>query len=114
MPRRTRLVVATAAILFAASPSLAHERCGCRGEVLNGRLNTADFDGGVGDRTGDGGAYGGGGYVIAYGDASSASGAFAAARASAFASASSHAFAHGGGHGGGMHGHGGGSYGGHH
>ena len=110
--RRTRLVIAAA--IFAASTSsvFAHERCGCReGLVLNGRLNTADFDGGVGDRFGS--DAGGGGYAIAYGGASAggASGAFASARASAFASASSHAFSNSGGQGGT---HAGGGYGGGH
>ncbi|HEY0107242.1 MAG TPA: hypothetical protein VGB91_14265 [Rhizomicrobium sp.] len=119
--RRMRHAALVAALFVSmATPSLAHERCDCR-EVLNGRLNTADFDGGVGDRFGDGGIATGGGYVIAYGSAS----AFGASGAAASASASAHAFAHASistriissFHGGGMHGGGGthgGSYGGGH
>ena len=123
--RRMRAIAAGAACLVALSlPAFGHERCGCGGgEVLNGRLNTADFDGGVGDRYGDGGVAYGGGYAITYGGAPS--GAFAGASASASARASAYARAsvtthfvsfHGGGHGGGMHGGGmhGGYGGGHH
>ena len=88
---------------IASSTALAHER----GQplVLNGLLNTADFDGGVGDRFGAGTYTGSYGYAISYGGASA--GAFAAARAAAFAHAS--AFARSSFHGG-MHGsmHGGG------
>src|SRR5258707_15796941 len=83
--RRMRLLAAGAAYLFATMLSAAaHENCGCRERlVLNGRLNTADFDGGVGDRFGDGGAGYGGGYAFSYGGASA--GAFAGG--SAFAAA---------------------------
>jgi len=106
--RRMRTIAAGAACLFVLNlPALAHERCGCReggGEVLNGRLNTADFDGGVGDRFGSGSSGG----VIVYSGASS--GAFSGASASATAHASASARASvsthfgGRGHGGGMHG----------
>ncbi len=116
--RRTRFVVL--ALLALCGAASAHERCDCdRPLVLNGRLNTSDFDGGVGDRFGDGGTAYGGGYVIAYGGAGAFAGgaasASASARASASVSVSTHfgGSFHGGGHGmhgGGMHG----GFGGHH
>src|SRR6185437_9797701 len=58
--RRTRFAIAVFALI--ATSASAHERCGCQQRlVLNGHLNTYDFDGGVGDRFGDGGmSYGGG------------------------------------------------------
>lgn len=119
--RRTRLAIAVFALI--ATSASAHERCGCEHRlVLNGRLNTYDFDGGVGDRFGDGGMSYGGTYVMAgaSGFAGSNASASAAAHASASVSISTSFFSsfHGGGggmHGGGMHGggmHGG--YGGHH
>jgi hypothetical protein len=88
---------ARAAAVFAAmtAPGLACERYGCPDqghEVLNGRLNTADFDGGVGDRFGDAGYVYGGGYVIAYGGAGAGGSAGASASASAAAQASAHVF----------------------
>ncbi len=113
--RRMRAIAAGAACLVALSLSAtAHERCGCRaggGEVLNGRLNTSDFDGGVGDRFGDGGAVYGGSYAMASGGGSAgafaSSSAFASAHASAYAHASFSSHSSHGGHGGG---HGGGHY----
>lgn len=82
--------------LMLGASAQAHD-CGCRGIELNGRLNTADFDGGVGGVV-DYGGYGGGGYAFV------GASAHAFAFASAFARAG--AFSHGGGgmHGGGMHG----------
>lgn len=133
--RRMRLiaVIAASAALFAA-PALAHEEdgdCDCHHQqpvVLNGYLNTGDFDGGVGYGTaGDGYASG---YSFSYGGASAS--AFAGASAAAFARASasvnvSISTHFGGGFHGGMGGHGGyggmhggmgsmhgGSWGGHH
>ena len=124
--RRMRLIAAAAALLAAGVSASAHERCGCEhGLVLNGKLNTYDFDGGVGDRFGDGGAAYGGGYAIAYGGGGAFAGGYVGASASASASASAFASVsistrigsfhdgsgmHGGSHGGGMHG----GYGGHH
>ena len=124
--RRMRLIACLAAsVAFFAVPALAHEDdnaddCGChhhQGLVLNGTLNTADFDGGVGyGVAGDGYASG---YSFSYGGASAFAGssaaAFALASASAHVSISTHFGGfHGGiGHGGGM-GHGGfGGHGGH-
>ncbi len=109
--RRMRFVVV--AIVALAGTASAHERCDCdRPLVLNGKLNTSDFDGGVGDRFGDAGTAYGGGYVIAYGGAGAFAGGSASASAAARASVSiSTRFGgsfHGGGHG--MHG----GYGGHH
>jgi hypothetical protein len=126
--RRTRLIACLAmSAAFFAAPAFAHEGddadCGCRHHhdesiVLNGRLNTGDFDGGVGYGTaGDGYASG---YSFSYGSASSSAfaGGFASAAAYARASASvsisisTHfgggfhgGVGHGGGHGGyGVHG----------
>src|ERR1700761_9637455 len=91
--RRTRALIVLAAVGLSALGAHAHESCGCRGSlVLNGRLNTADFDGGVGDRFGDGGASGGGGYAYAAGDGAAAG--FARGSAVAFASAHASAFSH--------------------
>lgn len=98
--------------------------------VLNGRINTGDFDGGVGCICGCGGDYYGGAYVMVGGSAGAAAGASAGASASASASAAAgvsintfigssthfggghgsyggHGGSHGGygGHGGGMGGH---------
>jgi hypothetical protein len=104
MVKSRTVAAACAIILFGlASASVAHERE--NRIVLNGQLNTADFDGGVGDRFGDsGGAYG---YAVSYGSAAAFSGsaAFASAHAAAFAHASafSHGAFHGGMHGGGHH-----------
>ncbi|HUO88022.1 MAG TPA: hypothetical protein VMU08_02515 [Rhizomicrobium sp.] len=101
---KAQAIAAACAITLAGianSTALAHER----GQplVLNGQLNTADFDGGVGDRFGAGVYAGPYGYAISYGGASA--GAFAAARAAAFAHASAFARASSGGmHGGGAHG----------
>ena len=82
--------------MLGASASAEAHNCGCSGIVLNGRLNTADFDGGVGGG-GDYGGFGGGGYAISFASGRSFASASAFARASAFS--------HGGGmHGGGMHG----------
>ena len=108
--RRTRLVALVAAFAALAGSAFAQEDCGCTHNrvVLNGHLNTYDFDGGVGDRFGDGGASGGGATIV-YGGASAGGYASAGAHASAFASASAstHVFSftsfHGGMHGGGMH-----------
>lgn len=83
------LSLAFAGLLFAAATPAAACDCNCCREVLNGRLNTSDFDGGVGY----GSSYG----VIDAGGG----GAFAAAHASAFAfararaSASAHSGFHG-------------------
>ena len=129
--RRMRCA-ATIAVLLISTATSAHERCRCHedgGEVLNGRLNTGDFDGGVGDRFGGSGAYGYGGVYVAtaggagaFGSAGGSSGASASASASASAAASAHVsisttifnstHVGGGMHGGGMHA--GGYGGGHH
>jgi hypothetical protein len=91
-------VLAAFAALFAA-PAFAHEEndaddCGCHHNhhalVLNGYLNTGDFDGGVGyGMAGDGYASG---YSFSYGGASASAfaGAFAHASASAHVSISTH------------------------
>lgn len=96
-----------AALMFGAGASAEERDCHCSQIVLNGSLNTADFDGGVGGVVDDG-AYGsGGGYASA--DASTQADAFARARAF------SAAFSRGrGSHGnGGHHGGCGGGHGGH-
>jgi hypothetical protein len=104
--RRMRLFAALAAcISLTAVSASAHEPCGCRERlVLNGQLNTADFDGGVGDRFGGGGAIYGGTTVMVYGNASAGGSAFAAAHASAYARASVSTHIGGGAHGGASHG----------
>jgi len=93
------LIVAFA--LGAVVQTQAHE-CRCNGIVLNGSLNTADFDGGVGYGTGYASME-----VIGYTMTMPSVSAFAFAHAHAFAFAGSHAFAfahgmsgHGGMHGG--------------
>ncbi len=107
MARTRALPFAIIATLLAlASPVRA---CDCEhryheGLVLNGRINTADFTGGVGGDVDYGGGYGGGG---AYVSAGASAGAMSFASAFAFAHASASAHAHGMGHGQGM-GHGGG------
>ncbi len=96
-----RSLAAIAVLAVLPAPLAAHERDDARDEiVLNGRIDTADFTGGVGQ----GAAYAsedccyGGGVYFAGGSsgagAMSAASAFAFARASAFARAG--AFAHGG------------------
>jgi hypothetical protein len=89
-----------ATLMLGASASAEERDCHCSEIVLNGSLNTADFDGGVGGVVDYGGGGGGGG------EAESEAHAFA--HASAFAAAFSRGV---GSHGGGGH-HGGG--GGHH
>ncbi|MEI9995484.1 MAG: hypothetical protein WDM91_12880 [Rhizomicrobium sp.] len=100
MPGRMLLIAILAACSVTAAA--AHDGCRCREPlVLNGRLQTANFDGGVGDRYGDSGYVYGGTTVVVGGNASAGGSgtAFAAARASAFA----HAGGFHGGHGGGGH-----------
>jgi len=89
---KSRTIAAACAIaLFGVTGAVsAHEDS--HRIVLNGRINTADFDGGVGDRFGDGGYAGSYGYAISYGGAfastHAAVSAHAFARASAFARSS--------------------------
>jgi hypothetical protein len=105
--RRFLIAGFIAGLMLGASASVEAHDCGCSGIVLNGRLNTADFDGGVGGSGYEGGS-GGGGYAIGFasGRSFASASAFAFARASAFSASFSHGTGmHGGGmHGGGMHG----------
>jgi len=99
-----------ATLLLGAGASADERDCHCSEIVLNGNLNTADFDGGVGGVVDYGGGGGGGG------DAESDASAHAFARAYAFSAAFSRGVgSHGGGghHGGGGGGHHGGCGGGH-
>ncbi len=77
--RRLSIAGFIAALTLGASAQ-AHDR-DCNGVVLNGCLNTADFNGGVGYGVDYGGA-GGGGYAA--GSAYASAFAFAHARAFAF------------------------------
>jgi hypothetical protein len=97
---RFRHAVAPALFVLAACQASAALACECHPIVLNGQLSTADFTGGVGDRSG-GDGYGGGGQAFVFAPARSGAAAFAFS--SAFAKASAHAGAgmsHSGGHGG--------------
>lgn len=100
-----RAPVVAASIIALVLSAVAHAEahgCGCDGIVLNGKLNTADFDGGVGYGAGYGGVE-----VVGYTMTVPSASAFAFAHARAFAFARAHAFAfshgmsgHGGMHGG--------------
>jgi hypothetical protein len=108
---RAFLIAGSIATLMLGSVASAEERdCHCSEIVLNGSLNTADFNGGVGGVVDDGAYGGGGGYASA--DASAHASAFAQARA--FSAAFSRGRGGHGSHGGGGH-HGGcgGGHGGH-
>ena len=90
-----------AAFMSGAAASAGTRDCGCCGVVLNGCLNTADFDGGVGYGADDGGS-GGGGYATSHAYASASAVVFARAHAQGVAF-SQRGRTHGG-HGGGMRG----------
>jgi hypothetical protein len=85
--------LAGTSLLLIGSTAGAHERCACHEVVLNGQLNMAGFDGGVGDRFGASDD----GYTSTYAYMSGRS--FTRSSAFAFARASAHASAHVGGHG---------------
>lgn len=100
MRARRSAILAGCIVVFMVSAAGAHERyrdCDCR-VVLNGCLNTADFDGGVGYGAA---AEGGGGGVFVVGGSSAFASASAFAFARAHASVSFGRGMHGGMHGGG-------------
>lgn len=97
-PRSLLLGGATAALMLVGlAQSQAHD-CHCYGLVLNGRLNTADFDGGVGYDAAFTDA-GGGGYTMSVPTTSAFAFASAHAQAFAFARSGAHGGHFGGGHG---------------
>ena len=96
-PRAFILIGSIAAVMLGSTAQSQAHDCHCYGIVLNGSLNTADFDGGVGY----GAAYGGA-EIVGYTISGPSTSAFGFARTHTFAfarSTSMHGGLIGGGHG---------------